>query len=104
MQPALSNTEDTLHLEILLNRLDVCKSYKPKSGHGGNGFSLAEFRELYSADPFYSWLGLDNPMMYAAHSAAGGITSVYRQIGLACEELIRQAIQDNLGLSEDQAN
>lgn len=26
-------------------------------------------------------------MMYAAHKAAGGMTSVYRQIGIECERL-----------------
>lgn len=30
--------------------------------------------------------------MYAAHKAAGGMTSVYRQIGKGCENLFRQII------------
>jgi hypothetical protein len=34
---------------------------------------------MYGADPFCSWVGLDSPLMYAAHKAAGGMTSVYRQ-------------------------
>ena len=33
--------------------------------------------------------------MYAAHKAAGGMTSVYRQIGVGCERLFRQIILDN---------
>lgn len=37
--------------------------------------------------------------MYAAHKAAGGMTSVYRQIGIGCEHLFRQILQDVLGLS-----
>lgn len=41
--------------------------------------------------------------MYAAHKAAGGITSIYRQIGIGSETLIRTIIQDQLGLSEEQA-
>lgn len=96
---------EDLYLEILLNRILICRNYKPKFGQGQHGgLSLAEFKELYGADPFYSWLGLDNPMMYAAHSAAGGITSVYRQIGIGCEELVRRVLQDCLGLNEEQAN
>jgi hypothetical protein len=35
--------------------------------------------------------------------AAGGITSIYRQIGTGCEELFRQILQDHLGLDEAQA-
>jgi hypothetical protein len=37
--------------------------------------------------------------MYAAHKAAGGMTSVYRQIGIGCEKVFRQILQDALGLS-----
>lgn len=104
--PAISSVHnDDLYLKILLDRIRVCRNYKPKFGQGQRGgLSLAEFKELYSADPFYSWFGLDNPMMYAAHSAAGGITSVYRQIGIGCEELVRRVLQDCLGLNEEQAN
>lgn len=40
-------------------------------------------------------------MMYAAHKAAGGITSVYRQIGIGCERLFRQILRDALGLSTE---
>ena len=45
-----------------------------------------------------SWFGLDNPLMYAAHKAAGGMTSVYRQIGIGCEKLFRRVLQDSLDL------
>ena len=38
--------------------------------------------------------------MYSAHKAAGGITSIYRQIGIGCERLVRQIFMDNLGLGE----
>ena len=41
--------------------------------------------------------------MYAAHKAAGGMTSVYRQIGKACESIFRQVLQDHLGLSSEEA-
>jgi hypothetical protein len=32
--------------------------------------------------------------MYAAHRAAGGMTSIYRQIGVGCEHLFRQIVHD----------
>ena len=32
--------------------------------------------------------------MYAAHKAAGGMTSIYRQIGIGCERLFREIIKD----------
>ena len=73
-------------------------------GRGGkDGLSLKDFQRIYQEDPFYSWFGLDNPLMYAAHKAAGGMTSIYRQIGIGSEVLIRTVIQDELGLSEEQA-
>lgn len=57
----------------------------------------------YEADPFYHWIGLDSPLTYAAHKAAGGITSVYRQIGIACQWIFHQMLQDHLGLSSEEA-
>lgn len=59
---------------------------------------MAQFQTLYQADPFYNWFGLDNPMMYAAHKVAGGMTSIYRQIGIGCERLFRAVLKDSLGL------
>lgn len=41
--------------------------------------------------------------MYSAHKAAGGMTSVYRQIGIGCEKLFRTILQDALGLSPTDA-
>ena len=43
---------------------------------------------------FYSWLGLDSKLMYSAHKAAGGMTSIYRQIGIGCERLFRAILMD----------
>jgi hypothetical protein len=93
---------DQQYLRLILDRINVCKAYKPKFGQG-HATSLDEFRTLYGADVFYSWFGLDNPLLYAAHKAAGGITSLYRQIGVGCEQLFRQVIQDQLLLSNEQA-
>lgn len=93
---------DAAYLDLVLEPIRVCAKYKPKFGQGakGDGLTLAQFQTLYQSDPFYSWFGLDNPMMYAAHKTAGGMTSVYRQIGIGCEKLFRTAIKDALGLSD----
>lgn len=91
---------DARYLKIIVDSLRVCANYKPKFGQGrGDGLTLRQFQDLYQGDPFYNWFGLDNPMMYAAHKAAGGMTSVYRQIGIGCEKVFRQILQDTLGLS-----
>ena len=94
--------DDAAYLGLILEPIRVCASYKPKFGQGakGGGLTLKQFQTLYRGDPFYSWFGLDNPMMYAAHKAAGGMTSVYRQIGIGCEKLFRTILRDSLGLSD----
>jgi hypothetical protein len=61
------------------------------------------FQELYGADPFYSWIGLDSPLVYAAHRVAGGITSIYRQVGIGCERLFRRIVEDSLGLDPSES-
>jgi len=87
---------------MVIDPIRVCARYKPKLGQGQKtGLSLAEFQALYQGDRFYSWFGLDNSLMYAAHKAAGGMTSVYRQIGIGCEKLFRQILCDHLGLSAE---
>lgn len=89
------------YLDLVLDPIRVCAKYKPKFGQGakGDGLTLVQFQTLYQGDPFYSWFGLDNPLMYAAHKAAGGMTSVYRQIGIGCEKLFRTILKDSLGLA-----
>lgn len=85
---------------LLASAIRVCTSYKPKFGQGRkNGFSVEQFQELYGADPFYHWIGLDSPLMYAAHKAAGGMTSIYRQIGIGSQWLLNQILQDHLGFT-----
>lgn len=96
---------DTKYREILFEPLRKCAHYQPKLGYRrSGGFDLESFKKLYGEDPFYNWLGLDSPLIYAAHKAAGGITSVYRQIGLGCEKLFRAILMDELELTHDQAN
>lgn len=93
---------DAKYLQVIVDSVRVCASYRPRFGQNKKGgLSLQEFQELYREDVFYSWLGLDDPMMYAAHKAAGGITSVYRQIGIGCERVFRLVLQDTLGLSAE---
>jgi hypothetical protein len=99
-----SASRDGEYFEIMSKALRVCAGYKPKFGKRGKaGLTLAEFQSMYRADPFYNWVGLDSPLMYAAHKAAGGMTSVYRQLGIGCQWLFHKVLQDQLSLSPDQA-
>lgn len=96
------NTDDNKYLEIFLSPLYVCANYLPAFGtSGNNGLSLADFQSLYGDDEFYSWIGLDSPLVYAAHKASGGLTSIYRQIGVGAERLLREIIKDKLSLSQE---
>jgi hypothetical protein len=89
-------TDEALYLKRFLDPIKVCRRYKPKFGLGNReeGLNLDGFLSLYGADPFYSWIGLNSDLMYAAHKAAGGMTSVYRQLGKGCENLFRQIVVD----------
>jgi hypothetical protein len=89
-------TDESLYLKKFLDPIKVCRRYKPKFGLGSKeeGLDLARFLSIYGADPFYAWIGLNSDLMYAAHKAAGGMTSIYRQIGIGCENLFRQIIID----------
>lgn len=98
-------TDDHLLLEIFLIPLRKCARYKPAFGQAErNGLSLLEFQQLYSQDIFYSWIGLNDPNIYAAHKAAGGLTSVYRQLGVGCERLFQTVLMRNLNLNYEQIN
>ncbi len=82
---------DEEYLELFLEPIRLCAGYLPKFGTDDeDGVSLAQFRTLYGADPLYHWIGFDSELMFAAHKASGGITSLYRQLGIACERLGRQ--------------
>lgn len=98
----MTTAQNEKYREILISPVRECANYSPKFGHTKDGgYSLSEFQSLYGRDAFYRWLGLDSPLMYSAHKAAGGITSIYRQIGIGCERLVREIFMDNLGLSEE---
>jgi hypothetical protein len=73
--------QDEQYLNLLTRRLEVCKLYKPRFGQGSTaGLQLQQFQNLYANDVFYHWFGLDSSLVYSAHRAAGGMTSLYRQI------------------------
>lgn len=91
---------DEKYLAIIRGALRVCLNYKPKLGHGKQGgYTLEKFQELYRRDEFYAWFGLDSPLVYAAHKAAGGLTSVYRQIGMGSQSVFQAILRDHLGLA-----
>jgi len=101
----MPSRDDERYVEILLNPLKECKKYKPAFGSNeSGGVTLTSFRTLYARDPLYHWVGLDDDLMYAAHKAAGGMTSIYRQLGIGCERLLRQIIKDSLGLTAEQVS
>ena len=93
---------DLLYREILLGPIRKSALYRPRMGNPAP-IDLGAFQMAYSADPLYSWMGLDTPLMYAAHRAAGGMTSLYRQLGIGCERLWRQIIIDSFDVPEDRA-
>jgi hypothetical protein len=98
-------TDETLYLKRFLDPIKVCRRYKPKFGLGNReeGIDLDGFLSIYGADPFYAWIRLDSALMYSAHKAAGGMTSIYRQIGKSCENLFRQIIVDQTQYEDPQS-
>ncbi|HEY9285893.1 MAG TPA: hypothetical protein VIP46_20760 [Pyrinomonadaceae bacterium] len=119
VKPSDDATSDERYIELLLAPIRECAKYRPAFGKGKSkgkgdsedesdvgdseeGVTVEHFRVLYGADLLYHWVGLDSDLMYAAHKAAGGMTSIYRQLGIGCERLLREIVRDKLGLSEDE--
>ncbi|WP_298820160.1 hypothetical protein [Chloroflexus sp.] len=97
----INQDRENAYLDLLLKPIRICADYKPGFGRGKrDGLTLEQFRALYKNDQFYQWFGLDHLMMYTAHRIAGGMTSIYRQIGIGCEKLFRTVLRDALGLSD----
>lgn len=94
---------DEKYRELLISPIRTCSEYLPKMG-GSDGVDLKTFVNLYGKDPLYHWMGFDSPLMFAAHKAAGGMTSLYRQLGIGVERLFRHILMDSFGLKEDEAN
>jgi hypothetical protein len=100
-----ADTRDVEYFEIIARHLRVCMDYKPKFGTSGSeGLTKQQFETRYGEDPFYRWVGINSPLMYAAHKAAGGITSIYRQLGKGGERLFQRVLQDELSLSVEQSS
>ena len=95
---------DEKYISLVVDPIRVSSGYRPKFGQSGTGLELEGFAQLYEADPLCSWVGLDSPHVYAAHKAAGGMTSIYRQLGIGCERLFRAVLQDMFSLTEIQAS
>jgi hypothetical protein len=96
---------DARYLNLFTTSVMKSAAYRPRFGQGkSGGVSLDDFQKLYGSDPFYSWVGLDSPLMYAAHKAAGGMTSIYRQVGVGCERIFRAVLCDTLKLTSQQAS
>lgn len=99
----MNRQNDPTYLKIMLTPLDECTHHKPAfGGNNPNGVDVEQFRNLYGNDPLYHWVGLDSDIMYAAHKAAGGMTSIYRQLGIGCERLLRKIMQDEFQLNDTQ--
>lgn len=51
-------------VELFITPLRECIDYKPHFGDNlrKEGFALSDFLDLYSQDPFYSWIGLNSPL------------------------------------------
>ena len=100
----MAKHDESVYLAMLLEPIKICEHYRPALGTSEkDGVSLKEFQALFARDPLYSWLGLSSPELYAAHKAAGGITSFYRQLGIGCERLVRRILMDAFGITESQA-
>lgn len=95
------DVRDDLYVGLLLDPLSKSAEYLPKMGQSGE-VDYPAFSLLYGSDPLYHWMGLDSPLMFAAHKAAGGMTSIYRQLGIGMERLFRQILRDELKLTENQ--
>lgn len=95
-----TQSQDERYLTLIRDAIRVCLNYQPKFGRGKEGgFTLEKFQQMYRQDEFYAWFGLDSPLVYSAHKAAGGMTSVYRQIGIGCQSVFQAVLRDQLGLS-----
>src|SRR5699024_12254158 len=65
-QDPTASGRDDQYVEIILAPLRKSADYLPKMGGSGE-VDLEGFTGLYGAVPLYHWLGLDSPLMFAAH-------------------------------------
>lgn len=96
-------TLDKEFVKTFLTPVRKCATYRPAFGQSNSdGVGFRQFEQIYGNDPFYSLIGMSVPSVYAAHRAAGGMTSVYRQLGIGAERLFRAVLSRQLGLSAGQ--
>jgi len=99
----MSYNDDSAFVEIFLDPVRKCAAYRPAFGQSrSSGVGFEQFAQIYGEDPFYSLIGMTVPAVYAAHRAAGGMTSVYRQLGIGAERLFRAILSRQLGLNPQQ--
>lgn len=97
--------DDKFLLDIFLKPILKSGKYRPAFGLGkSTGIGFPEFEEIYSNDLFYNLIGLSSPEVYASHKAAGGLTSVYRQIGVGVENSFRTIVMSSLNITRDCAS
>lgn len=100
---ATQDARDEAYRRLITDALATCRDYQPKFGKT-KPQSKQDFLNTYGADPLYHWVGFDSPTLYAAHKAAGAMTSIYRQLGIGVERLFRHILMDEYVLTEEQAN
>lgn len=99
----MANYDDHDLVETFLVPVRKCAAYRPAFGQSNSdGVNYEQFEHIYGDDPFYSLIGLTVPSVYAAHRAAGGMTSMYRQLGIGAERLFRAVLSRQLGLTAQQ--
>ncbi len=94
---------DEEYREILLRPIRTCLNYTPKMG-GDEQVDVQGFISLYGEDPLYHWVGFDTPSLFAIHKAAGGMTSLYRQLGIGVERLAKTVLKNTFHLNDEQVN
>lgn len=98
-----SKQREERYLNYLLDSIRAAARKPPQFGTGRD-VSLDEFKGLYGDDPFYSWIGFDSELLYAAHKAGSAMTSLYRKLGDGCQELWRAIIRDQYGVGDKDAS
>lgn len=82
-----ASTEDQTLLEILLGPLQNNRYVR---------------REPPQVDAFLGWFGLGDSKVLGLKRQAGLVTSIYRQLGIGCERVLRHLIQSRLDVPADQ--
>lgn len=95
---------DDGYLAALLAPIGACRHYRPWFGEEHrHPVELGDFLAMFGGDTFYHAVGFDSPAMYTAHRVAGGMTSLYRQLGIGARRLVRAVLADAFGLTEEAA-